>query len=701
MYDRRLVVNYKLPRRRSKWVVWTPGEHTHVLEWQRRFAVVDALNQDYNSRVQFSSSGRNEYSQEYKEALIRESSEMIRAEWDSLPQKERQVLWPELICTAMVKSPHTAVKVLSATYTSPYPEDYAVADCIDFLIFRFLRINTPPEQQLYLGELLDTLVHLLQNAPSRNLHITQEAIYLLVSHLEPDRIKILYELLDNVNHDLTQDTLIHFTYQLSSSGETDLAFSILKRISNEGEDFNSTKMQSLCAQLLEKNSRPNTTISNSQIFEYMLGCGMKPNLIIYNILLRSSFKGGDYETGWQIYHMMAESGIKADEFTYSILLNDSKLRRDEDALNDVVRLIKESGIRNTYLGTDLLHAILLLTGKPSPGHSSGEYQNTSSPFENMLQLYCEYFDPNQLAHIIPFFEARFGHLISQDATVPRPLPPSPTLHVMLTGLLMDITTHDLIELYSHFRTLVKIRDPAISGAMGSTQVYNSFIMAFGQSMDILDWCPDIIGDMVSVTKRVPSSGGSERGDALGSEHSMPFDFEGPAPDVHTWSILLNAFMSHDQARAAEKVLTMMESRGVTPNQVTWNTLVSGYSRLQDIDMTVNTVDRLEKAGFEPDEFTINGIARIRDNRALIKAMKAKENANLETSLEEKRHRVEESVDKAIIDDEHLHATGKGRKAEPALDKDTDRDPNISPLRVRRIRYARESIRKRRLLFSDE
>ena len=98
----------------------------------------------------------------------------------------------------------------------------------------------------------------------------------------------------------------------------------------------------------------------------------------------------------------------------------------------------------------------------------------------------------------------------------------------------------------------------------------------------------------------------------------------PKPDVHTWSILLKIFMDHRQPRAAEKVLSMMSERRITPSQVTWNKLVLGYARLQDTARTVDVLRRLEAAGLAADEFTMSALGLVRNRRALIDAMKRTE-----------------------------------------------------------------------------
>ena len=110
----------------------------------------------------------------------------------------------------------------------------------------------------------------------------------------------------------------------------------------------------------------------------------------------------------------------------------------------------------------------------------------------------------------------------------------------------------------------------------------------------------------------------------GTANIEPIILTPPKPDVHTWSILLKVFMDHRQPRAAEKVLSMMSERRITPSQVTWNSLALGYARLQDTARTVDVLRRLEAAGLAADEFTMSALGLVRNRRALIDAMKRTE-----------------------------------------------------------------------------
>ena len=678
--NRTLVQQFKIPRERTKWVSWSPDKRSYMLKWEKRFALLDVRHQNYHPDLKFIDNTKKRFTEESMKDLIeQESSISLRKMWDTIPKGEQYELWPELMMTVLDKHPNAAVKVLAATYTAPYPPNYAVSDCINFITSHFFQNQESPEHG-QVGKIYSVVTYLLHKSPGQRLVLSQHAIYLLVKHLETIQVKAFYELLGDTGQPFSTNTLMQFTYRLSNSGDTDLAFEILQRISREGGDFNSRKLKSVCTNLLEKNGRSsNTGLSDSQIFEFLLGCGMKPNRGTYKILLQNSFESRDDRNGWKIYNMMKADGIKAGGFVYSLLLNDSKMRMDHSAIAHLVEVIRETRVKNAHIGTDILHAIFLLSANEKRISLTDHLQETPTAFERMLPVYCKYFHLQPLSEIIHDFSTRFGHLVPKDGIESKSLlvPRSQTLVVMLTAFLKDSRPESTINQYKWFRRLVLNGNPAVSELLQSTHTYNLFVKALAESFNTLDWCPRIVRDMISSAKpaaeqkEAPSSintarpgapashgkprNGQSLADVNDSEHPQG-SVAGPAPDVYTWSILLNAFLSHGQTKAAEKVLTMMTSRGITPNHVSWNSLVAGYARLQDIDMMVDAVDRMEAAGFQTDEYTMSSMSRIRHYRALITAMAAKElkreqsPPQMDPEDSERSQILQETLDKALLDD---------------------------------------------------
>jgi pentatricopeptide repeat protein len=142
------------------------------------------------------------------------------------------------------------------------------------------------------------------------------------------------------------------------------------------------------------------------------------------------------------------------------------------------------------------------------------------------------------------------------------------------------------------------------------------LLTFARFPDRLPDCPNLVGDMLALSKTSP-----KEPENRGEDCELESDQEStsiahtdlsplsdpqessprvpdwtPKPDVYTWSILLKIFMDHNQPKAAEKVIELMTSNNVKPNIVTWSILAAGYARLQDPTMTVDAVDRLNKQG---------------------------------------------------------------------------------------------------------
>jgi pentatricopeptide repeat protein len=478
---------------------------------------------------------------------------------------------------------------------------------------------------------------------------------------------------------------MQFASKLRLSGGTDERMEVLQRLWQDGSDFNSPEMISVCVTLLQlKNRVSEVAYSDSEIFEFMLKCGLMPNIVVYNVLLQNSLEAGDHKTGWKIHDMMVENGIETDVYTYSLLLSDAKLRHDQSSIERIINIVSEKDIRNAHVVTDLLHAIFIYSGT-SPSWEKRKRGRPSKTFERMLLVYRQYFHLEPLKRLIPWLESSYPNTIpvSNKTLMDAPIP---ALVVMLTALLRQLSEPGtVVQFYNHFCSLVQAADPVVKELSKSTHVYNIILKALGGFQDTLALCPRLIGDMLSqniaATSEIlgtsPHTSTDENQSSPQEYRSMHDDLETrntptqdhalsgtltglfsteqpsdtvqahpisvtsvttsqrglyPKPDVYTWSVLLKAFMDHGQPRAAEKVLAMMKDRGVWPNQVTWNKLIIGYARMQDMSMTVDSVNRLHKGGFDLDGFTMKGLAYFQNRRALIEAMKASETSDPEGSL---------------------------------------------------------------------
>jgi len=330
----------------------------------------------------------------------------------------------------------------------------------------------------------------------------------------------------------------------------------------------------------------------------------------------------------------------------SIMLKDARLRMDRSALERLATAIRNQGLRNTYVATELLLSTLTLIPQMPGRRPLSKRIPSPAMFQRMLPFYGEYFNLQSLCHILPvsisdeLVQANDG---KEDLLEPTWL----TLFVMIWGYLESCETSRAVRLfYDHFRSLVLAGDPTVAELVKVPHVYNLVLMALGRFHETVTDCPRLIGDMISplpgkdsgeqeyassisdledrvrsrfrlainnehdyLTRSPPiSSSDSEIGgqpslDVYATPRSpfhasAPTPHTPPVPDIYTWSILLKVFMDHGQPRAAEKVLEMMTTRDVSPNEVTWHSLAYGYMKLKDPAKSAETIYRGQQAGYE-------------------------------------------------------------------------------------------------------
>ena len=634
---RRLSFNQmRSPKPPIKFARWLPGQVSDIfLEWQASLA---ALNRRLDILPKLLASTRNPANRDTYERLIElESSSALRKVWKSMPLAKRRKVWPKLMLTTFDKHPTKSLKVLAATCIEPYPPGYAISDSFDYIISYYLGNRTVSNSK-NAREIFTIFQRMLHYGPRSDIQLSQKSIYLLLKNLDSVSVWTLFQLLMELGHPLTRQTLMHFPSNLKFSNGLDERIDILQGLWQVGSDFNSPEVLSVCATVLRRKDRSSEVgHSDSEVFEFMLKCGMKPNIIIYNVLLQNSLEANDHETAWQIHDMMLENGIDTDAYTYSLLLSDAKLRGDRPSIKHILSIVTENRVQNAHVATNILHTIYVLR---RDYEVASQFENKGRPakvFERMLSVYRQFFRLGPLTHIIPWFDVAYpSQASSSPPNMPEPTedvlmePAVPTLVVMLTALLRECNEPArIVQLYNHFCDLLQAGDRIAAELAKSTHVYNIILMALGRFPDTLALCPRLIGEMLSQNSTRHSSDDDTNAAPVvePNPESLPVTNTRrfyPKPDIHTWSILLKIFMDHEQPRAAEKVLLMMEERQVWPNQVTWNSLIVGYARMQDMSMTVHAVDRLKRSKFDLDETTMKGLSFFQNRRALIEAMRASE-----------------------------------------------------------------------------
>jgi pentatricopeptide repeat protein len=654
--------------------------------WHRRFAILNLRHEVLARGLRPPRHGFKPTSK-FPATFLRElmnkgNSQGLHLIWKKFSPRRKMEIWPELMIKALQSRPNKVLKIIAGTYfKEPFPPPYALSDCLNYIVSYFLDGPTPPSRSL-VRNMLNSIFGLLRIGPEDYLHISQSSAHLLLSHAahaDPYHLKKLYKIMAEINHPLHGNTLMQFAYHLAKAKETDTALEILQKLKNYGSDFNTPRMLSLCSTVLDRSFRgPDTSLSDSEIFEYMLEWGMQPNIITYNVLVKNSVDIGNSSTAWQIHDMMIESGIEPDAYTYSTLLNDSKERMDSEAIEAVMDTVRKKGLRSAYIVNDVLDAIFLLYQQRAKKHD--KHSEPQAAFYHMLKVYMENFRIESLARIIPWI-SEVPSNIQRPETPPIPQdelehPPVPTQILMITAFLYGSPDPWTVRhFYNHFRHLSSTGDPIITDFLQTTHIWNSVLMAFDKFPDTLGDCTAVIGDMLAPVKVThededplkqessPADEGFEtqlrveisKDGAETSRFKPVVDFSPdrdsltqllgapeelprkphipPKPDVYTWSLLLKIFMKHQQTRAAEKVFTMMQEKGVEPNISTWTSLAMGYARLQDTENAVDVLTRMERAGFGADARSLAFMFKIRDRRGLLEAMRRKGNKDLNPGAE--------------------------------------------------------------------
>ncbi|KAK5200521.1 hypothetical protein LTR16_005870, partial [Cryomyces antarcticus] len=443
--------------------------------------------------------------------------------------------------------------------------------------------------------------------------ITQRTIYLLLLRCREEQAGLLHRTLVSNGVYLHWNTLLHFASSFAKTGYYDSALDVLNDAAlrayynEQGKvDVNSQAFLSVCATVLRRSAAEEGGYhSSSRIIATLMEMGVQLNVQLYSIVILNAVEAGDFNTAFRIFDLLKANKVEPNHFTYAILLKGWRDSRDPEALHVIIEDAKGTlGDRiDAVLATEILHCLYL--------HHKDH--NPSSYFAILLQAYREFFDLRTLARL-GIVSADYSATFSQPGRSKKMEPLPATLGIMLVSELQSPTgdreekERELHRLYANFRQSVEQGYPAIGVLAETDHTYNAFLMAFGRHVRLLSHLPQIVRDMtlpLPPTARVRTHGKTTR------------PIQPCQPTVQTFSILMESFAYHDQVVAAEKVLELMQQRGVEPNQVTWNTLITGYARTQDIEGTVHAMKRMEMQKLDVDQWTLEGVGKIRDREALM------------------------------------------------------------------------------------
>ena len=444
--------------------------------------------------------------------------------------------------------------------------------------------------------------------------MNQRIIYLIQAHCSHDQMKSFLQTLLTYKVPLSGFTLLHFMERFVQKGEVLIGFEVLRIAVSFGMDTSHQALQSCSVQLLRAVSASRIELTTPlNIREQTVELGISPNVILWTCIIQTAIEAGNHEEAWRWYDIGALEGLKPNRVTLHVLLKIAKRGPDHSALDRVIDIATEEGIlpHDPDLVFDILHTVFIMD------RWRYGYNRT---FELLLSYYSRYCDIKPLRDLgLPVGPSVDQEYLDSSASQPSSLIIGMMLMVYVRS---HANTNSILPLYQRYREYVAAKHPVIAPLANTDHVGNAFIKSFGYRRDCLQYCTLVIKDMLTSTPF-----GDSRAMTLKSTNQQ---HEGK-PTVQTWNILLDSYMKRGYEGAAEKVLAMMRSRNIEPDQVTWNHLIAGYARRQKVDNVIQASRQMEFSGFEQDEYTLRALRKLGNKAAYFERMEDDSQSDEETT----------------------------------------------------------------------
>ena len=503
------------------------------------------------------------------------------------------LLWQETALWCLQRSPMVAIRLLINTLNgSSRPPRTIVAECLNFLARHYLyNVSRPGTHALKaLWHLTSQFIERDDVKNLRTYTIPESLVRLILLYCHDYGALVLYKRLSTNRVVLHTYQMLHFLERFVHMGRYDLCLKLLAAISSTGFSLAHPQVQGLCTKLLRVRWDVKEPYAlSSWILTRMLELGIQPDTVMYNAMVQNAIEAHDFDTVLELYGFAKRSQFGIDSQTRGLMLKAAKVSGNVEMLNIVLReaSVNPEVVEDARLAGTILHIICVFS--------------LDNEYPSMLDFYKRHFD------LRPLQELRIcgPNTKSLIGTETRPMQPD---HWVLGQMIaaynkFSPASDDLITRYNIYHDLVRRNHPLIAPlAQQSEYVANSFIRAFGRESNTLPFCITVIKHMLE-------------------DPPSPAQAAYAAPTIRTWNILAASYFRHNQAIAAEKVVSMMHERGLKPNTVTRNTMVQGYSALQDVESAVEAVRHMEAAGYEVDDFTLKGLGKILDRNRLLEALK--------------------------------------------------------------------------------
>jgi pentatricopeptide repeat protein len=419
----------------------------------------------------------------------------------------------------------------------------------------------------------------------------RRGMYLILTRSDIPVVEQLYDVLQLHKRLLASSkwTLLHFAHFFARRGDFERALQMLQEAVDLGIQVISTPFLSTCNRILRSVMLdPKHYHSGISVLSQLVGTGLEINLHIYTTLIRNALEAGDLETAIKIFDHLEKHDVEPNHFTYAILLQGLRECRDSDAVERVISKALRCDL-DAWAATELVLCFYCLLDR----------NNTANIYNSVCNMYLDYFDPSPLREL----GILSGSVFSRSSKVPLK-PPRELIGIMLTVFLKHHGTEEnVLEIYDRFRRGLLNGTSLLELAI-EDHTYNAFIHTASQWQGTVRLCSEILRHMSHTEKAIMDP---KTGEIV--PHALP--------TVQSWSILVHAFARHNQPDAAEKVVELMEERGLKPDVVTWTSLLKAHAEAQDIHSIAVTLKRQEVSGSASSERSWTAFRGFKDREALL------------------------------------------------------------------------------------
>ncbi|KAK5661376.1 hypothetical protein OQA88_11275 [Cercophora sp. LCS_1] len=595
------------------------------------------------------------------------------------------------MAAALDHAPTRAHEVLEATYEYQVSSRHTIGDTLYFLSREVYSGLPQKQRRAYRTKLGHLVLYLLRSTPKGYLEIPQSTMFTLTQIRDAQLVAELYRKLREYGQNVSGFTKLHVVSSLALAGDPklkDMALDVLEDLIRVDmtPDLDSPPVAAAATTIVtgakEEMLASSLTQTAYNIIMRLSDIGLRLNMYTCTAIIQVFCLNGEMEKAWKVYDYVASQGNVADNILLSTLLHGAKRQGDFNSFSRVLHKMSESRVTpDPILCNDIMHAIHWFFVKENEEDPHKTY-GALPTFSVVLQVYAKLFKLGPLQSLLPMhnlaeaiqstpelpsslgknqWQDRIQSLLSTLDTIapPEPLDPGDdTLSIALSIYVRSLSNPlQIVTFYAHFRNLIQSDNEAVLGIINQRRtlagsevnlgslIHDAVIHSLNAFPGMLRASCDVMRDM----ETRDDNGVSENGQAK-NRH--------PAPSVYTYNHLLHSLVRGLQFSEAEAILDMMRTQGIMPNSVTWNIMIKGYARSQNARKTMQTLQRMEEAGFAPDEATARALGRLRNRGELM-------------DLLEERARKREKAQPGIVEHASEAARAHEPEEEPASDVNTD------------------------------